>query len=203
VAIVAAAAVVVLIVSRGSGHAPPVPSATASSTPTATASSAPLPTCDPSGCGVVSVSRSLPATTVFYGASCSGVYGSWFLNVSEGGGSDALRPAYLLRWSLAPGSSSAKPSGQILIPPTSSTQVTLRLTNGTLSLTGTRKPNTTVSATGTLVVQVRGPQSAQVLQFTETGLRRAEQSLGLVSPFDVNGQPLTLPVQTVKKLTGC
>jgi hypothetical protein len=195
-AVVATAVVAVFIVACGTGPAPVSPKPTATRTLTAL-------TCNPSGCAVVSISRSLPPLTIFYGASCSGGHGPWFLNVTEGGGSGALRPAYVLLWSFASGSTAAKPSGQIAVPPSSSTQLTLTLTDGTLRLAGTRKPNTTVTATGTLTVQLAGGASAPELRFTETGLRQAEQALGLVSPFDVNGQPLTLPVELVKKRAGC
>jgi hypothetical protein len=160
-------------------------------------------TCSASGCAVVQLSRTLPPFTVFYGASCSGVHGTWFFNVVEGGGNDQLRPSYSLHWSFTSGSTIAKPSARIVIAPTDSAQVTLTLDQGTMSLTGTRKPNTQISAVGTLVVELSGPTSAPVLKFTETGLSEAESALGLVSPFNVDGQPLTVPVETVKTMVGC
>ncbi len=190
---IAVAVVIGLVATRSPGHS----SAGAMVTPAA------MPTCSPSGCAVVNLSRTLPALTVFYGASCSGVYGTWFFNAVEGGGTDQLRPSYALSWSFTPGSTAAKPSGRIVIPPISSTQVTLTLDQGTLTLTGTRKPNVQVAATGTLVVELSGPTTAPVLKFTETGLSQSESALGLVSPFDVNGQPLTVPVKTVKTMVGC
>lgn len=64
-------------------------------------------------------------------------------------------------------------------------------------------PNVHVDATGTLEVKLSRSPAASTLTFTETGLRQAELAVGLVSPFDVNGQPLTVPVTTVKKLNGC
>jgi hypothetical protein len=162
-----------------------------------------LPTCGSSGCAVVSMSRTLPPITVFYGASCSGVYGSWFFNAVEAGAGGELSPSYSVKWSFTSGSVVAKPSGRIVIPPTTSTQVTLKLVDGTLSLNGTRKPNVRVAATGTLVVELSGPANAPELKFTETGLARAESALGLVSPFDVGGLPLTVPITTVKTMSGC
>jgi hypothetical protein len=159
--------------------------------------------CTYSGCAVVSLSRTFPPTTVFYGASCSGVYGSWFFNVVEGGGNSELRPSYALRWSFGPGSKLAKPSGSITVPPTASAQITLTLNEGKLSLTGTRKPNARVTATGTLVVELSGSATAPELKFTETGLTKAESSLGLVSPFNVGGSPLTVPIKIVKAMSGC
>ena len=193
VAAIVAAVVIAFVVTRSPEHS------SARAKPTVV----PLPTCGPAGCAVVSVSHTLPRVTIFYGASCSGVYGSWFFNAVEGGGNDQLRPSYALRWSFAPGSAVAKPGGHIDIPSTDSTQVTITLNQGTLSLTGTRKPNVKVAATGTLVVQLSGSTTAPVLMFTETGLQQAESSLGLLSPFNVDGSPLTVPVKTVKTMVGC
>jgi hypothetical protein len=192
-ATIMAAVVIALVVMRSPGH----------SSAGAKVTSAALPTCSPSGCSVVSLSRTLPPFTGFYGASCSSVNGNWFFNAVEGGGNDQLRPAYSLSWSFTPGSKVAKPNGRIVIAPTSITQVTLTLEQGTLSLTGTRKPNVQVAATGTLVVELSGPTAAPILKFTETGLAQSESALGLVSPFDVDGQPLTVPVKTVKTMAGC
>jgi hypothetical protein len=161
------------------------------------------PKCSASGCAVVSLSRTVKPVTVFYGASCSGVHGSWFFNAVEGGPNDELHPSYSLNWSFAPDSMMAKPDGRIDVTATSSTQIALTLTNGRLSLTGTRKPKTHVAATGTLVVEVTGTATAPALKFTETGLLKAENALGLTSPFMVNGQPLTVPIKTVQTLVGC
>jgi len=161
------------------------------------------PTCSSSACAVVSLSRTLPPTTVFYGTSCSGVYGSWLFNAVEGGGIAELRPSYALRWSFAPSSTLAKPSGSITIHATATAQITLTLNEGRLSMTGTRKPNTRITATGTLVVELSGTPTAPELKFTEVGLADAESALGLVSPFNVGGSPLIVPVQTVKTMSGC
>jgi hypothetical protein len=161
------------------------------------------PTCGPSGCAVVSLVSSSPPVTVFYGASCSGVHGSWFFNAVEGGGSDALRPSYALRWTFQPSSATAEPSGQIVIAPTDTTNASLTLIQGTLKLKGTRKPNLSVAATGSLIVELAGSASAPTLKFTETGLQQAEAALGMVSPFDVNAGPLVVPIKTVQKLAGC
>ncbi len=190
VAVIVAVVVSVLVIRN---HPPTAPKPTLAA----------LPTCSPSGCALVSETRTLARVTNFYGASCSGVYGSWFLNAVEGGGSNQLRPSYALRWSFAPGSVVAKPNGRITVPATDSAQVTLTLNEGALSIMGTRNPNVRVSATGTLVVELSGPTTAQVLKFTETGLVKAESDLGLVSPFTVDGSPLTVPVKTVKTMSGC
>jgi hypothetical protein len=41
------------------------------------------------------------------------------------------------------------------------------------------------------------------LQFVESGLTSAEQSLGLNSPFNYKGQPLHLLIRKVEVLVGC
>ncbi len=192
-AAVIAAAVIAFAVLHGPAHSV----AGTKATPKA------LPTCGSSGCALVSLSRTLPPITVFYGASCSGVNGSWFFNAVESGANDELRPSYALSWLFTPGSVVAKPSGRVVIPPTTNAQVTLTLFEGALSLSGTRKPNTRVTATGTLVVELSGTPTAPELKFTEAGLTKAESSLGLVSPFNVGGSPLIVPVQTVKAMSGC
>lgn len=196
-AAIAAAVVIAFVVTRAPGHSSSRPK------PTPTLTALPLPTCSPSGCAVVSLSTNVPRVTIFYGASCTGVYGSWFFNATEQGNTDQLHPSYALHWTFEPGSTIAKPSGLVVIPPTDSTQATLTLNQGTLSLTGTRKPNLKVAAAGTLVVQLSGSTTAPSLTFTETGLEKAESSLGLLSPFDVNGSPLAVPVKTVKTMVGC
>jgi hypothetical protein len=160
--------------------------------------------CGSSGCAVVRTFHSLPPPTVFYGASCSGIHGSWFVNAVEGGGNDALRPSYHLQWSFAGSATSARPSAlTIRVPPTKSTTVTMALSNGTMKLKGVRKPNATVTATGTLTVKLSGPASSPSLTFTETRLSGAEHQLGLVSPFNAGGHPLVVPIQHVKSLAGC
>jgi hypothetical protein len=146
----------------------------------------------------------LPPTTLFYGASCTGVHGDWFFNAVEGGGSDALRPSYSLRWSFASGATSAKANARIIqVPSTKTTTVTMTLSKGTLNLHGVRKPNVHVAATGSLVVKLTGSTSSPSLTFVETGLSAAEHELGLISPFDVGGRPLVVQIQHVKSLVGC
>jgi hypothetical protein len=66
-----------------------------------------------------------------------------------------------------------------------------------------RQPNTTVNATGSLIVRLSGSVASPSLTFIETGLRPAEHKLGLVSPFNVGGHPLVVPVQHVNKLAAC
>src|SRR5215470_8666005 len=99
----------------------------------------PQPKCKSSGCAEVKTTLSLPQTTVLYGASCTGVHGSWFFNAIEGGGSKQLRPAYHMLWSFARGVTSARPSGVISIPSTKTTKITLTLSRGKMTLRGVRK----------------------------------------------------------------
>ena len=152
---------------------------------------------------MVRMSRSLPPVAIFYGASCSGVHGSWFFNTVEGGATDALRPSYSLSWSFAGSATSAKPNARIIVPPTQKARVRLTLKNGTMSLRGVRKPHAKVHATGSLTVRLGGSASSPSLIFVERGLLQAEHKLGLVSPFNAGGRRLVVPVQHVKSLHGC
>jgi hypothetical protein len=160
--------------------------------------------CASSGCAMVRTSRSLPAVTVLYGASCSGIHGAWFFNAVEGGSSDALRPSYALLWSFKGGTRKARPSARAInVPHTKTTKVTLTLSNGRIKLSGVRKPNTTVRATGSLIVRLSGSAASPSLTFVERGLWPAEHKLGLVSPFNAGGHPLVVPVHHVKTLASC
>jgi hypothetical protein len=160
--------------------------------------------CTSLGCAVVRASRSLPPVTIFYGASCSGLHGSWFFNAVEGGGGNTLRPSYALQWSFAGGATSAKPGARIIhVPATKSAAVSLTLSNGVLTLHGQLKPGKSVTATGSLLVKLSGTASSPSLTFIERGLLGAEKKLGLTSPFDAGGRPLVVPVQHVKSLPGC
>jgi len=160
--------------------------------------------CGSSGCAMVRTSRSLPAMTVLYGASCSGIHGDWFFNAVEGGSNDTLRPSYALLWSFKGGATTARPSARAInVPHTKTTRVTLTLSNGRIKLRGVRKPNTRVRATGSLIVRLSGLAASPSLTFIERGLRRAEHKLGLVSPFNAGGHPLVVPVHHVKTLAAC
>jgi hypothetical protein len=142
--------------------------------------------------------------TVLYGASCSGLHGDWFFNAVEGGSSDALRPSYALLWSFKGGATTARPNARaITVPDTKTTKVSLSLSNGNLKLSGVRKPNTTVSATGSLLVRLSGSVASPSLTFIERGLVPAEHKLGLVSPFNIHGHPLVVPIQHVNTLPAC
>jgi hypothetical protein len=153
---------------------------------------------------MVQTSLALAAPTFLYGASCSGIHGSWFLNAIEAGGKNALKPTYALQWSFKAGSTSAKPSARVIhVPPTNDATVKISLSDGTMKLSGARKSTGSVNATGTLLVQLTGTASAPSLTFTESGLSAAEQSLGLTSPFNAGGQPLVVPIKHVNSLPGC
>lgn len=185
--------------SSSSSSALPKPSATHG-----THKTKPKENCSSSGCAMVRMSRTLPAITVLYGASCSGVHGDWFFNATEGGSSDRLRPSYALLWSFKGSARSAKPSARtITVPHTKTTTASLTLSNGKLKLSGVRKPNTTVNATGSLIVRLSGSVASPSLTFIERGLVPAEHKLGLVSPFNAGGHPLVMPIQHVKTLAAC
>ena len=187
--------------SSGHNTGQPTPS---TSTSKATHKTRPKTHCSASGCAVVRTSRSFPPLTIFYGASCSGVHGDWFFNAVEGGGSDTVRPSYALQWSFAGGATSARPNARtVTVPRTKTTTVRITLSNGTMKLSGTRKPNTKVTATGSLLVKLTGSASAPSLTFMERGLHGAEHRLGLTSPFDVGGRPLVVSIKHVTTLRGC
>jgi hypothetical protein len=185
--------------SGSSSSAPPKPSATHAGHKTK-----PKENCGSSGCAMVRTSRSLPPVTILYGASCTGVHGDWFFNAVEGGASDTLRPSYALLWSFRGGATTARPSARAInVPHTKTTQVSLTLSNGKLKLSGVRKPNTTVTATGSLLVRLSGSVASPSLTFIERGLLPAERKLGLVSPFNAGGHPLVVPIQHVRTLPAC
>lgn len=201
-AVVAAAAIPLMATGCSSSSTSSPPKATPSAA--STAKHRTHLNCGSAGCAMVRTSVSAPQPTVFYGASCSGIHGSWFFNAVEGGGSNVLRPSYALNWSFAGASTSAKPSARVInVPRTKTTTVSLTLSNGKMKLSGVQKPNATVTATGSLIVRLSGSVSSPSLTFVERGLRPAEHRLGLVSPFDVGGRPLVVPVQHTKTLPGC
>lgn len=195
-----AASLTVTGCSSSSSSSPPKPSATHATHKTVM----PRTNCKSSGCAVVSTARNLPPVTVLYGASCSGIHGAWFFNATEAGGSGTLHPAYALQWSFAGALTSARPSARLIsVSHTKTTSVTLTLSNGKMTLNGVVKPNTTVTATGSLLVRLSGSPSSPSLTFIERGLRPAEHRLGLVSPFSAGGHPLVVPIKHVTSLRGC
>jgi hypothetical protein len=165
------------------------------------------PSCTSSGCGLVSQSLSQVQPAGFYGASCSGAYGDWFLKVMQEGSSDQLRADYNLHWTSSSGSS-ARPSGSATVLPTTgaktASNVTITIANGQMTLQGTQEPSKTpIKATGTLTVNIVNQQSFPTIEITETGLSGAESALGLNSPFNYKGQPAHLLIRKVQVLVGC
>jgi hypothetical protein len=143
----------------------------------------------------------------FYGASCSGAYGDWFLKIMQEGKSDELRVNYYLHWTSNSGSIE-RPNGSAIVRPATgaktASDVTISIKDGKMTLKGMAEPSKTpVSATGTLSVSVVNKPGFPNLQFTETGLSKAEQQLGLNSPFNYKGQPLNLLIRKVQILVGC
>ena len=198
-----AAAAALAAVPAVTGCASTHPSSSRSNHTSVTPKVKPAAHCTSSGCAVTRTTLNLPQSTVLYGASCSGMHGSWFLNVIEGGGSGQLRPNYRLQWSFTQGATTARPDGLISVPHTKTTEVTLTLRGGKLTLHGVRKPDAPVTATGTLMVKLSGLASSRSLTFIEKGLSEAEHRLDLASPFDAGGHPLVVHVKHVKSLTGC
>lgn len=166
------------------------------------------PNCSSSGCGLVSQSLSQLQPTGFYGASCSGSYGDWFLKIMQEGKADQLRANYYLHWTSSSGSA-AHPTGSVVVRPvtgaTTASHVTITINDGKMTIAGTAEPSKTpVKATGTLAVDVVSQSgSSSSLELTESGLSKAEQQLGLNSPFNFKGQPLKLLIRTVQVLVGC
>lgn len=163
--------------------------------------------CVSPGCGLVSQSLQQVQPVGFYGASCSGATGDWFMKIMQTGTSDQLRTSYDLHWTLGNGAP-AKPSGTVVIRPTTGaakgSNVTLTVDQGKLKLQGTEEPSkTSVSATGTLTVSFVNRPGFPTLRFAETGLTQAESSLGLNSPFNFDGKPLNLLIRHVAILVGC
>jgi hypothetical protein len=163
------------------------------------------PPCANFGCGaVVNVVQRSPRVTVFFGQSCSGPSGNWFLNAVEGGAASVAHPAYYLRWSFPPNSDTATPSGKVTVSGGTEHKVVASLDHGRLSIAGVGRDRRPVGGTGSLEVRLTGVASAPNLVFVETGLSGVERELELISPFDVAGRPLTLSVAPATgRIAGC
>ena len=159
--------------------------------------------CSNSQCAVVNVVHTSPVLTQYYGQSCQGLHGAWYLNVSQGGGAQVLRPSYRLSWSFAEGSLLARPSGSVDFAPTDRLNATGTLMDGVLSIKGTGLNGAPVSGQGTLTVQLSGPATAPTLTLTETGLTNVEEKLGFQSPFVASGGPVTIQIQILTTAPGC
>jgi hypothetical protein len=205
-ALVIAAAIVVPLKVFGDhsnsarNDSPPTTSPVASGTKTPTLTQT---ACAKSGCAVVNTVMSRPQVTVFYGASCTGPTGSWYLNVTQGGPNDRPRPSYRLQWAFSPKQSSARPDGLINVSSPAGEQIVMTLANGMLQVTGRAPNGVAVRATGTLVVGLSRTASGLALTFTETGLAAAQQALGITSPFGTHGQPTSVPVKLVREFASC
>ena len=145
--------------------------------------------------------------TGFYGASCTGNDGAWFLKIMQTGKSDELRANYDLHWSLSHGRP-ARPSGTVVVRPrsgaTTASDVTITIVHGRVRVEGTEEPSkTSVTASGTLIVSLSNRPGFPTLTFVETGLTGAEAALGLNSPFTFDGKPLNLLLQHASILAGC
>jgi hypothetical protein len=159
--------------------------------------------CANSQCAVVNTVHISPVLAQYYGQSCQGLHGAWYLNVSQGGGPQILRPSYRLNWSFTDNTSLARPSGSVNFAPAGRLQATGTLKDGVLSITGTGSTGTPVSGHGTLTVQLSGSARAPTLTLTETGLTTVEGKLGFLSPFVANGGPVAIPIQIVTTAPGC
>lgn len=152
---------------------------------------------------VVNTVRNNPGVNVFYGTSCTGLRGSWFLNVVQGGGSETRHAAYYLRWSFEAGQDVARPGGRITITGGTGEPPTATLAEGEVELNGTGANGTAVAGTGQLEVRLTGTEDKPTLTITLTGLDEAVSALGLVSPFAAEGGALSVPVELVNEVSGC
>jgi len=159
--------------------------------------------CPKSQCAMVDSVHTSPVLTQFYGRSCQGLHGAWFMNVAQGGGNQILHPSYRLNWAFANASSSALPSGFVTFSQVGQQKATATLSDGVLRITGTGPTGSAVSGQGRLTVQLSGSYSAPTLTVTETGLSNVDRQLGFDSPFVVNGAPVTVPIRLVPTVPGC
>jgi hypothetical protein len=203
--VIAAGIVVPLeLMAGGSGSArtasPPTsrPAASGATKPTL-----PQAACAKSGCAVVNQVVTRPEVAVFYGASCTGPDGSWYLNVTEGGPNGTPRPSYDLQWASLNAQSPAHPNGSINVSTPAGERIAMTLANGVLRLTAHRPNAADINATGSLAIGITQTGRGPVLTFTETGLAAAEHALGMTSPFEANGQPTSVPVKLMPRFTTC
>lgn len=191
--------------STPSNSTPSTSSSTAASTSsTSTSTTGPrLTNCVASGCGVVNTVRTSPRTTTYYGASCSGSLGLWFLNVVVAGPTRAPRVSYRLQWSFTSTEIVAKPIGVVFVNGVNGRQYKITVNDGVYAISGKTASGTPVSGQGSLTVALTGTPAAPTLTFTEKGLASAESVLDLVSPFSAAGKPYSVPVTTVKTFSQC
>lgn len=177
--------------------------ATSTSSTTTTTTNPRLTSCVASGCGQVNTVRISPRTTTYYGASCTGAVGQWFLNVVVAGPKNAPRVSYRLQWSFASLATIAKPIGAIFVNGVNGRQYKITLSDGVYRISGKTASGTAVSGQGSLTIALTGTQAAPTITFTEKGLANTESALGLVSPFAASGKPYSVPITTVKTFSQC
>ena len=206
IAIVIALAIIVPL-EVPSGHSPSSrvdsPSTSRPVASGATKPTLPQKACAKSGCAVVNTVLNQPHVTVFYGASCTGPIGPWYLNVTEGGPNDTPRPSYELQWAFSTPPSPARPSGSINVSMPAGEKVVMTLANGLLHISGRTPGGININATGTLIVEFASTPSGSTLTFTETGIAAAERALGITSPFGVNGHATSVPVKLMHRFASC
>ena len=138
---------------------------------------------------------------MFYGASCTGPVGDWFLNATQGG--TKSDESFHLRWVFRSQPSVAMPSGTAKALGSAGQKISIAIVSGRVTISGTTAGGKPLRAAGRLSVQITGSASAPTLTITETGLAAVDDQLGLKSPFDLAGRPVTLPVKVVHRLAGC
>lgn len=159
--------------------------------------------CSNSQCVLVNTVHTSPVLTQYYGQSCQGVHGAWYLNVTQGGGAQVIRPSYRLNWTFADGQTVAKPSGSVDFQSTGRAQAKGTLASGVMTITGTGSTGAHVSGQGSLVVELSGSATEPSLTITESGLTTVEAKLGFQSPFVVADAPVTVPIRIVATAPGC
>lgn len=152
---------------------------------------------------VVSTTRNMPTVNVFFGTSCTGLHGSWFLNVVQGGSQAQLHASYYLRWTFTSTEVVAKPGGRITVSGGTGPPPSLTVTEGVVTLTGARTDGTSVTGTGQIDVTLTGTDDEPSLTITQKGLEDAARTLGLVLPFPFDGRPLTVPIELQEEASGC
>jgi len=138
----------------------------------------------------------------YFGASCTGPEGTWFMNVVEAGPKSTLSPAYRLSWTFS-GSKSARPSGTVISASPDGGSVRITLDRGTMRVNVVKPHHADVSGKGTLLVELSGTSMSPSLTFDETGLAGVEREIGLASPFFADGKPLRIPIESTTKLANC
>lgn len=192
VAIVAAAALVLTLVGHvpgTSGHrAPPAPGHDC-----------------PKGCAVVSVSTGRPYPALYYGVSCSGTAGPWFLNaVGSGSVPGVIRPSYRLTFSFNGGESVVRPNGTVTVPPGGASHLAMTISAGTLHLVERTATHPHVAAEGAIVVRLVSAGGHEALSISVSGpVVAAEHRLGVVSPLAPAGNTTVLPIRLVPSSPSC